>query len=468
MSDNEASGRSLFTALRAALRGETQDYTTGSIPHAVVLLAVPMVIEMAGESLFAITDAFFVARVGADALATVGLTESMLAIVYSLAVGISMAATAMVARRIGARQPREASHVAAQAVALGAGLAVVLGIVGAFSAPKLLELMGAEASVIAIGSTYARTMLGGMITIMLLFVINAVFRGAGDASIAMRSLWIANAINIVLDPCLILGLGPFPELGLTGAAVATNIGRGVGVAYQLRCLFGRRGRLSPDVADLRPDLPLVRRLLDIAWGGIGQNLIATASWIGLVRILALYGASVLAGYVIAIRIVVFAILPAWGVSNAAATLVGQNLGAQQPDRAERSVWVTGLYNMVFLGSLGVVFLLGAAPIVGIFTPAGAVRDTAVRCLEIVAYGYPFYAWGMVTAQSFNGAGDTRTPTLIYLVSFWLFQIPLAWILARTLDLGPNGVFWAISIAYSFSALLGIALFRRGTWKAKVV
>jgi putative MATE family efflux protein len=468
MSEVGADRGSLLRDLGAALRGETRDYTTGSIPRAVVLLAVPMVIEMAGESLFAITDAFFVARVGAAALATVGLTESMLAIVYSLAVGLSMGATAMVARRIGAREPRQASHVAAQAVTLGAAVALVLGVVGALAAPRLLGLMGADREVIETGSAYARTMLGGMVTIMLLFIINAVFRGAGDASMAMRSLWLANAINIVLDPCLILGLGPFPELGLTGAAVATNIGRGVGVLYQLRGLFGGRGRLDPRLADLRPDPPLMRKLVDIAWGGIGQNLIATASWIGLVRILALYGAATLAGYVIAIRVVVFAILPAWGVSNAAATLVGQNLGAERVDRAERSVWVTGFYNMLFLGSIGAAFLLGAEWIVGFFTPAGAVRDTAVRCLQVVSYGYPFYAWGMVAAQSFNGAGDTRTPTLIYLVSFWLLQIPLAWVLARSLGLGPDGVFWAISIAYSFSALLGVLLFRRGSWKTKVV
>jgi putative MATE family efflux protein len=466
--DGESRWFSFFRAIRDALRGTTEDFTQGSIPRAVALLSIPMVIEMAGESLFAITDAFFVARVGSDALATVGLTESMLAIVYSVAIGLSMATTAMVARRVGEKQLREAGHVAAQTVVLGVGIAAVLGVLGLLTAPRLLALMGAEDSVLQVGTSYTRIMLGGMVTIMLLFIINAIFRGAGDASMAMRSLWIANAINIVLDPCLILGLGPFPELGLTGAAVATNIGRGAGVCYQLYNLWGGKGRLKPKLADARPDRRILRRLLDIAWGGIGQNLIATASWIGMVRLLAVYGAAVLAGYVIAIRIVVFAILPAWGVSNAAATLVGQNLGAGKPDRAERSVWLTGTYNMLFLGSIGLVFFLAAEFVVGFFTTAGQVHDTATSCLRIISFGYPFYAWGMVTIQSFNGAGDTRTPTLINLVSFWLFQIPLAWVLAIPLGMGPQGAFWAIAIAYSFSAVIGIVLFRRGTWKTKVV
>ena len=465
---SESRRSSLFRAIRDALRGTTEDFTRGSLSRAVALLSIPMVIEMAGESLFAITDAFFVARVGSDALATVGLTESMLAIVYSIAIGLSMATTAMVARRVGEKQIREAGHVAAQTVVLGIVTAVLLGVVGFVTAPKLLALMGAEDSVLEVGTSYARIMLGGMVTIMLLFIINAIFRGAGDASMAMRSLWIANAINIALDPCLILGLGPFPEMGLTGAAIATNIGRGVGVCYQLYNLWGGKGRLKPTLADTRPDRPILRRLLDIAWGGIGQNLIATASWIGMVRLLAVYGASVLAGYVIAIRVVVFAILPAWGVSNAAATLVGQNLGAGKPDRAERSVWLTGTYNMLFLGSIGLVFLLAAEFIVGIFTPPGQVQDTAASCLRIISFGYPFYAWGMVTIQSFNGAGDTRTPTLINFISFWLFQIPLAWVLAIPVGLGPQGAFWAIAIAYSFSAVIGIILFRRGSWKTKVV
>jgi putative MATE family efflux protein len=460
---NQTSG---WRAVRAALAGERLDYTSGSIGRAVALLAIPMVIEMAGESIFAITDAFYVARVGSEALATVALTESMLAIVYSLAVGIAMATTAMVARRVGADNEREASHVAAQAIMLGVALSVVLGIAGMFLAPDLLAAMGAPPEIVEIGATYTRTMLGGMVTIMLLFIINSIFRGAGDASVAMKSLWLANAINIILDPCLIFGLGPFPELGLTGAAIATNIGRGCGVAYQLWSLAGRKVRLSPTLADALPDRLVLARLLKISWGGIGQNLIATASWIGLVRILAVFGPGVLAGYVIAIRIVVFAILPAWGISNAAATLVGQNLGAGKPDRAERSVLMTGWYAMAFLGLVTVVFVLAAEPLVSLFTTAGPVRETAAECLRIISYGYVFYAWGMVMVQAFNGAGDTGTPTMVNFVCFWLFQIPLAYLLSQYLDFGPAGVFWAIAASYSLSAVIGVVLFRRGSWKTK--
>ncbi len=451
-----------------ALRGSQRDFTSGSIPRAVLLLAVPMVLELAGESVFAVADAFFVSRLGAAPLAAVGLTESLLALVYSIAIGLSMATTALVARRWGEKRRADAGRAAAQAILAGVLISVVLGVVGALAAPALLRLMGAEPEVVAVAGGYTRIMLGGMVTIMLLFLINAAFRGAGDASVAMRSLWLANAVNLVLDPCLIFGLGPFPELGLTGAAVATNLGRGAGVVFQLWMLLRRGGRLEAGAADFRLDLPVIRNLMRVSWGGIGQYLVATASWIGLIRILAVFGSNMLAGYVIAIRVVVFAILPAWGLSNAAATLVGQNLGARRPDRAERSVWITGWYNMAFLGGVTVVFLTMARHIVSVFTTDPEIVPNAVNCFRIISYGYVFYAWEMVMVQAFNGAGDTWTPTRLNFGCFWLFQIPLAWLLARTLDLGPNGVYWAISASYSVAAVVAIALFQRGRWKTAEV
>ena len=451
-----------------ALRGSQRSFTTGSIPRAVLLLAVPMMLELVGESVFAVADAFFVSRLGAAPLAAVGLTESLLALVYSVAIGLSMATTALVARRWGEGRPADAGRAAAQAILGGVVISVALGAAGALAAPSLLRLMGAEPDVVAVAGGYTRIMLGGMVTIMLLFLINAVFRGAGDASIAMRSLWLANAVNLVLDPCLIFGLGPFPELGLTGAAVATNLGRGAGVVFQLWMLLRRGGRLEARAADFLPDLPVIRNLLRVSWGGIGQYLVATASWIGLIRILAVFGSNMLAGYVIAVRVIVFAILPAWGLSNAAATLVGQNLGARRPDRAERSVWITGWYNMAFLGSVTIVFLTMSRHIVSVFTTDPAIVPNAVDCLRIISYGYVFYAWEMVMVQAFNGAGDTWTPTRVNFACFWLFQIPVAWLLARTLGFGPNGVYWAIALSYSLAAMVAIVLFKRGRWKTAEV
>jgi putative MATE family efflux protein len=451
-----------------ALRGSQRDFTSGSIPRAVLLLAVPMVLELAGESVFAVADAFFVSRLGAAPLAAVGLTESLMALVYSIAIGLSMATTALVARRWGEGQPKAAGRAAAQAILAGVVISVVLGLVGLWAAPSLLRLMGAAPEVVASGANYTRIMMGGMVTIMLLFLINAAFRGAGDASIAMRSLWLANAVNLILDPCLIFGLGPFPELGLTGAAVATNLGRGAGVVFQLWMLLRRGGRLSSRPADFLPDVPVIRNLMRVSGGGIGQYLVATASWIGLIRILAVFGSNMLAGYVIAIRVIVFAILPAWGLSNAAATLVGQNLGAGRPERAERSVWITGWYNMAFLGAVTVVFLTMARHIVAIFTSDPEIVPNAVNCFRIISYGYVFYAWEMVMVQAFNGAGDTWTPTRLNFACFWLFQIPVAWLLARTLGLGPNGVYWAVALSYSLAAMVAIVLFKRGNWKRAVV
>ncbi|MFQ5789983.1 MAG: MATE family efflux transporter [Acidobacteriota bacterium] len=465
--ETEARPVGFWASARESLRGSEQDFTEGSLNRAVALLAIPMVLEMVGESVFAVCDAFFVARLGAEALAAVGLTESMLELVYAVAVGLSMATTAMVARRIGEKNQRGAARAGVQAIVVGLATAMILGTAGAVWAPDLLKLMGASPQTAAAGASYTRVMYGGMATILLLFLNNAIYRGAGDAATAMRALWLANAINVILDPCLIFGLGPFPELGLMGAAVATTIGRGTGVLYQLRGLSrGRRLRVTR--ADLGLDLHVIRRLLRLSVGGVGQMLIATASYVGLIRILATFGSTVLAGYVLGIRIVIFIILPAWGVSNAAATLVGQNLGARKPERAERAVWLTGTWNMVFLAAVTVVFVLFAPQIIGVFTQDPAVSPIGIECLRIISYGYVFYAWGMVMEQAFNGAGDTATPTWINFFCFWLFQIPLAWFLAKPAGIGPTGVVWAIAVSYSLSAVVGIELFRRGRWKGKMV
>jgi putative MATE family efflux protein len=426
-----------------------------------------MILEMSMESLFGVLDALFVGRLGADAVAAVGVTEALLTVVFAVAIGLGMSTTAMVARRIGEKDEEGAAHTAAQAVALGVVLSLPIALLGIFKGGELLGLMGAPPSVVEAGRGYAGWVLGGNTAIFLLFLINAIFRGAGDASIAMRSLWVANAVNIVLDPCLIFGLGPFPELGLTGAGIGTTVGRAVGVLYQLRALSGR-GRVALRRRHLGFQWDVMWRLVKVSVGGIGQFLIATASWLGMVRILTPFGSAALAGYTIALRIIVVAILPSWGMSNAAATLVGQNLGAGRPDRAERSVWLTGLYNMVFLAGVALVFIVFAEPLIGIFSPDADVRAIGSSCLRIISYGYVFYAWGMVMVQAFNGAGDTATPTVVNLFCYWLLQIPLAWGLARGLGLGPLGVFLAITIAESVLAVVGIVCFRRGTWKTRVV
>jgi len=459
---------SLWTLLKQAVRGTQQDYTEGPLGRAVFLLAVPMVLEMAMESVFGIVDVFFVGRLGADAVAAVGLTESLLTVVYSIALGLSMATTALVARRIGEKDPEDAARTAVQAIVLGVAVSVPFAVVGILGAREVLALMGAPSSVIEAGWGYAAWMLGGNVSILLLFLVNAVFRGAGDATVAMRSLWLANAINIVLDPCLIFGLGPFPELGVAGAGLATVIGRSAGVAYQLRAL-GRSGRhLRVGRRHVAFDGALGLRLLRLSVGGTGQFLIGTASWLGLVRILTPFGAVALAGYTIALRVVVVALLPAWGLSNAVATLVGQNLGARKPERAERSVWIAGLYNMVFLLGVMALFLWKAEPIVALFSADPEVQRMGALCLRVVSYGYAFYAWGMVLVQAFNGAGDTVTPTWINLFCYWLLQIPVALVLARGLGYGPLGVFLAITVAESVIAVVGLVVFRRGAWKRKEV
>jgi putative MATE family efflux protein len=460
-------GPGLLADLREALGGSEQDFTAGSLNRAVFLLAIPMMLEMAGESLFAVVDAFFVARLGSSALAAVGLTETVLEILYAVAVGLSMSVTAMVARRVGEHDPRSAARTAVQAIWVGIGVAAVFGTAGVIWAPDLLRLMGADEATVATGTTYTRILYGSTGIILLLFLLNAIYRGAGDAAMAMRSVWFANAINIVLDPLLIFGIGPFPELGLAGAAVATTIGRSAGVAYQLRGLT-RGHRLRIARADIGLDPAIVGTMLRVSAGGILQMLVATASYIGLIRILAGFGSDVLAGYVIAIRVVIFIILPSWGLANAAATLVGQNLGAGQPARAERAVWVTGAWNMGFMAAITAVFVIFAGPIVGVFTDEPAVAGVGETALRVISYGYVFYAWGMVILQAFNGAGDTWTPTAVNLVAFWIFQLPLAWTLAHVVGIGHPGVYWAIAVSYSLSAVIGMVLFRRGRWKLKRV
>ena len=428
------------------------------------MLAVPMVMEMAMESIFVLADVFWVAHLGADAVATVGLTESMLTIIYTLAMGLSIGATAIVARRIGEHDPEGAASAAVQAIALGVVVSAVIGVAGAWHAPALLALMGASPEVIATGSTFTRVMLGGNATIVLLFLINAAFRGAGDAAIAMRVLWIGNAINILLGPCLIFGVGPFPELGVTGAAVATNIGRGTAVLVQIFTLTRLNSRVRVARRHWRLDLPMMGSMLRLSGSGTLQILIGTASYVALVRILSVFGSAALAGYTIGIRLIVFALLPSFGISNAAATMVGQNLGAGHPERAEKAVWTAAFYNMLFLGSVGLVFLLLAQPIVGLFTPDPTVAAYAVSCLRVVSLGFLFYAYGMVLTQSFNGAGDTWTPTLINLFVFWVLELPLAWVLSHAGGLEATGVFVALAVAYSMLAVVSAVLFKKGKWK----
>jgi putative MATE family efflux protein len=462
------SSRSLWTSLREAIRGSHQDYTEGSLNRAILLLAVPMVLEMVLESLFAVVDVFWVGRLGANAVATVGLTESLLSLVFAVSIGLGMSTTAMVARRIGEKDPEGAAVAAVQAIVLGLGVAVAIGIPCWIWASRLLALMGASPEIVSLGSGYARIALGGSGAVLLLFLNNAIFRGAGDAAIAMRLLWVSNIINLILDPCLIFGLGPFPRLGVTGAALATFTGRSIGVAYQFYRLLRGTERLRILGRQLRVNLTILLRLLRVSITGILQFAIAHTSWIGLVRIISVFGSAALAGYTIAIRIVVFAILPSWGLSNAAATLVGQNLGAKQPDRAELAVWRTGLYNMIFLGVIGVFFVFFAEPIIRLFTHDPAVVPLGASCLRIVSYGNIGYAYAFVMLQAFNGAGDTITPTIVNFFGFWLLEIPLAYYLAIHLGFRSNGVFWSIVVAEGSIAAASAILFKRGRWKTQKI
>jgi putative MATE family efflux protein len=457
-----------WSSVWEALRGSRQDFTEVPLSRAILLLAVPMILEMAMESLFAIVDIFWVSRLGADAVASVGLTEAMLTLIYTVAMGLGIGATATVARRIGEKEPERAARAAVQVIALGILLAIPIGIVGSMFAPELLHLMRADPEVIKRGHGYTAVMLGGSATVLLLFLGNAIFRGAGDAAIAMRVLWLANGLNIALGPCFIFGLGPFPELGVMGAAVATNIGRGTGVLYLLYRLWRGGAHIRVQRRHLGLDFATMLGLFRLSSTAMFQMLVGMTSWLALIRILSGFGSAALAGYTIGIRIIIFALLPSWGLSNAAATLVGQNLGAGKPDRAERAVWQAGFYNMVFLGVIGLLFVLFAEPVIMSFTQEQQVVEYGVGCLRTVSFGFLFYAYGMVLSQAFNGAGAVWTPTFINLFCFWAFQLPLAYTLAHLLHWGPAGVFTAITIAWSTYAVVSATIFKRGRWKLKKV
>ena len=453
---------------REALQDNETDFTTGPINRALGLLAIPMMLEMAMEAVFAVVDIAFVSRLGTDAIAAVGLTEALITVLYAIAIGLGMGVTAMISRRIGARDPVAAAYVMGQAIWVGAAVSVVIGTLGVIYAADLLRMMGASEAVVAQGQGFTAILIGGNASILYLFLLNAGFRGAGDAPVALRSLTLANGLNILLDPCFIFGLGPFPEMGVTGAAVATTLGRGIGVAYLLWYLFSGRGRLSFRLRNLAIAPELIGRMIRISIGGIGQFLIATSSWIAIIRVVALYGSAPIAAYTIAIRLIEFVFLPAWGLGNAAATLVGQNLGAARPDRAEKSVWTASRYNVVFMSVLGAVFILLARPIVELFTDDPEIIRYGVNCLRTLGLGYPMYAVGMIVVQALNGAGDTRTPSLLNLVVFWITQIPLAYWLATSVGLGPNGVFIAIVASESLLTVLAVLVFRRGRWRMQEV
>jgi putative MATE family efflux protein len=464
----ETDNKGLLASLREAIAGSDRDFTEGSIGRAIFMLSVPMVLEMCMESLFGVVDIFFVAKLGKEAMAAAALTESTLTILFAIAMGLSMGTTAIIARRIGEKNSEDAGVAAAQALILGSAISIVIGILGAWQAPELLRLMGAEPSVIATGTGYTRTIYGGSATIFLLFLLNAVFRGSGDAAVAMRSLWLANAINIILNPLLIFGIGPFPELGVTGSAVGTTIGRGAGVLFQLFVLFKGEGRVQLTLAHMKLVPDVMRKLISLSLGGMFQYLVPTGSWTALIRMAATFGTAAVAGYALAVRVIVFVILPSWGMSNAAATLVGQNLGANKPERAEASVWRAGLYNMAFLGGVGLVFLIWAPEIVSRFVSDPVVIRIAAAALRIFSAGNIFYAYGMVLTQAFNGAGDTYTPTIINLASYWVLQIPLAYLLAFPLEVGFDGIFIAVPVAESVLAAGAVYMFRKGKWKLQKV
>ncbi|HJW31207.1 MAG TPA: MATE family efflux transporter, partial [Saprospiraceae bacterium] len=433
--------------------------------RAIFLLSIPMILEMAMESVFAVVDIFFVSRLNnSDSVAVIGLTESMLALVYSVAWGVSMGATALVARRVGEKDPEGAAVAGVQAILVGVVVSLMVTLAGIFFYKDLLHLMGASESVIEVGSGFTFWMLTGNMSIMMLFLINGIFRGAGNAAVAMRALWLANLMNMILDPILIFGWGPIPAFGVEGAAISTNIGRSIGVAFQLYYLFSDKGIVKMNAKNFKIDWHIIKQVINVSAGGTGQFLISSASWVFLARIISHFGSAAMAGYTIAIRVIIFTILPSWGMANASATLVGQNLGAGQPERAEKSVWKTGFYNMVFLAFIMVIFLFLSSPILRFFSHDEMVVGYGTQCLQIVAFGYLFYGYGMVITQSFNGAGDTRTPTLLNFFGFWCFQIPLAYLLAIQFAFGPNGVYAAIAIAESAIAVAGIYLFRMGRWK----
>ncbi len=460
--------KSFFRDVAEAVSGSEQDFTEGKLSRAILLLSIPAVLEMVMESVFVIVDIYFVSKLGANAVATVGLTESIVTVIYAIAIGLGTATTSMVSRRIGEKNPDAASVTAIQAILTGIVVSVLIGLPGALFSKKLLEMMGASKLIIDNMSGYTMIMLGGNIVIMMLFIINAIFRSAGDAAVAMKVLWIGNIINIILDPCLIFGIGPFPHMGVTGAAIATNVGRGTAVLVQFYLLFFGKKRIRLSIKHLSVNFKIMLKLLKLSFGSIGQNLIGTTSWIALVRILSIYGSEVVAGYTIAIRIIGFTLLPSWGISNAASTLVGQNLGAKKPDRAERAVWVTGWINMILLGIIGLILFLFPETFIRIFIENENVIKTGVLGLRILSIGFVAYGLGMVLVNSFNGAGDTSTPLKINILAFWVIEISLAWLLAIKAGFREEGVFIAIVVAESLMTIIAWLVFRRGKWKLKDV
>jgi putative MATE family efflux protein len=464
----EAVDNSFWAVLREAVRGSNRDFTTGPIGLGIFLLAVPMILEMSMESLFAVVDIFFVAKLGADAVAIVGLTESVMALIYAVAFGFAISATATVARRTGEKDAAGAAKSAAHVIYCGVIVSLVISAIGIIFAPQILTLLGAKPHILAEGSQFMRIMVGGNAAVLFIFLLNAIFRGAGDAAIAMRVLILANGLNMILSPCFIFGVSFFPELGVTGAAVGTTIGRSVGVLYAAWHLFRAGGRIHISRDSWRFDPTLLWKLIKLSSTGVFQLLVATASWTALMPIMAGFGEVAIAGYVIALRVVMFALLPALGLSNAAATMVGQNLGAGKPERAEAAVWKAAWFNAAFYFAIGLIFLIFSHPIIGIFTQEPEVLLYGTSALHIIAYGFAFYGLGMVLETAFNGAGDTWTPTYLNLFVFWIFEIPLAYTLAYRFNMGPDGVFWAITLAFSLLAVASGLLFRRGKWKLKTV
>ena len=461
---NKLTPARLYKYFIIALTGKDSDFTTGSIRKAIFMLSIPMVLEMLMESIFALVDIAFVSRVSVNAVATIGLTESVITLIYAIAIGLSMAATAVVARRVGEKNLQGARESAVQVILLGITVAIITGIIGAIYSKEILGLMGGSIELIQEGHGYTRLMIGGNITILLLFLINAIFRGAGDASVAMWILVLSNGLNIILDPIFIFGWGPIPEYGVMGAAIATNIGRGTAVLFQLIILYYGWSKIKIGISDIVIRFKVMMNIIKVSAGGIAQFLIGTSSWIFLMRIMSEFGSEVLAGYTIAIRVIMFSLMPSWGMSNAAATLVGQNLGANKPDRAEASVWKTGKYNAIFMFSISIIYLCFAEKIIMLFNTTPQVVEYGTLCLQIIAAGYVFYAYGMVLTQAFNGAGDTRTPTKINFLIFWVLQLPFAYIMAITFKFGAVGVFLAISIAEILLTVLSYVLFKKGKWK----
>lgn len=454
----------IFSYFKIALTGKEQEFTSGSIRRAVFMLSVPMVLEMMMESIFFLVDAYYVSSLGANAIATVGLTESVLTLVYAIAIGLSMGVTAIVARRVGEKDISGASQTAIQSILLGIVIAAIISCIGILFPKEILGLMGAEPDLIADGYGYTQVLLGGNLTIMLLFLVNAVFRGAGDASVAMRVLIFSNLLNIILDPIFIFGFGPVPAFGVQGAAIATTIGRGSAVLFQLLILFYGWSKIKVTFKDIVFRAGIMLNLIKVSLGGIGQFIIGTSSWVFLMRIMAEFGSEVLAGYTIAIRVLMFTLMPSWGMSNAAATLVGQNLGAAKPERAEQSVWKTGKYNAYFMAIVSLFYLVFAEVIIRIFSDEALIIEYGALSLRVIAAGYVFYAYGMVIIQSFNGAGDTKTPTVINFFCFWVFQLPFAYLAALILNWGAMGVFLAITFAEVLIAVIGIIWFKKGKWK----